>query len=165
MIRTFAGKEGHRRYRAHNVQPKIHFGEILDLLLTKKSVCLLPQHDVISTSKHTHISRRHAHISHTHTHTHTHTHITHTHTYHAHAHNHTQCGQVLLPFLLFGVMIFRSSAHYPPQELFKPQEIYSSSSTRQIFDRIAHSSVRQTVQPPPPIPAPCVPCFSPLTSF
>ncbi len=26
-------------------------------------------------------------------------------------------------------------------ELFKPQELYSSTSTRQIFDRIAHSSI------------------------
>jgi hypothetical protein len=158
MIRTIAGKEGHRRYRTHNVQPKIHIGEILDLLLTKKSVCLLPQPDVISTSKHTHRSRTQTHTR------------THAHTYHAHTHKHThkyhaQCGHVLLPFLSFGEMIFRSSAHLPPQELFKPQEIYSSNSSRQIFDRIAHSSVRQTVQPPPPIPAPCVPCFSPLTSF
>ena len=27
------------------------------------------------------------------------------------------------------------------EELFKPQEIYSNESTRQIFDRLAHSSI------------------------
>lgn len=40
-------------------------------------------------------------------------------------------------------------------ELFKPQEVYSSASTRQIFDRLAHSSIMRLnknsmdkVQPP-----------------
>jgi hypothetical protein len=31
-------------------------------------------------------------------------------------------------------------------ELFKPQKMYSSSSTRQIFDRLAHSSIMRLNQ-------------------
>merc|ERR1719386_363792 len=36
-----------------------------------------------------------------------------------------------------------STMYYPRfiEELFKPQEMYSIQSTRQIFDRIAHSSI------------------------